>query len=191
MEEISQKDKKEKKKGIFSKIKSVKHIEIIIAVIAVGVMLIIYFTSFGGGSGGGGGFGIGSGSASSGNNNEAETSFHSDYTRRMQSEIVQLVSRMEGAGEARVVINWESSVELILAQTVNEGPNSSSSSPVIINIGGASRPIIIKEIYPRALGVVVVVEGGENARLRVNIIMTLSVLLNLEPEFILVFPMQR
>ncbi|MCL2555801.1 MAG: hypothetical protein FWE03_02115 [Firmicutes bacterium] len=171
-----------KKNSFFNKIKSIKHIEIIIAAIAVGIMLIIYFTSFGGG-------GLSIGSGNDRDNDHMQDSFHSDYTRRMQAQIVNLVSSMEGAGETRVVINWESSVELILAKTVNEGTNSSSSSPVIINMGGSSRPIIIKEIYPRALGVVVVVAGGENARLRVNIIMTLSVLLNLEPEFILVFPM--
>ena len=189
MEEIDKNEKKnknEKKPGLFKRLKSVKHIEIIIAVIAVGIMLIIYFTSFAGGGG------LSFGSGNNRDNDDAHgASFYSDYTRRMQAEIIQLVSRMDGAGETRVVINWESSVELILAQTINEGTNSSTSSPVIINVGGSSRPIVIQEIYPRALGVVVVVEGGENARLRVNIIMTLSVLLNLEPEFILVFPMGR
>jgi len=184
-DQIEKETKKEKKPSMFKRLKSVKHIEIIIAAIAVGIMLIIYFTSFGGS---GGRLSFGSGSDRT---NTDDLTFYSDYTRRMQAEIIDLVSRMEGAGQARVVINWESSVELILAKTINEGPNSTNSSPVIINVGGSSRPIVIQEIYPRALGVVVVVEGGENARLRVNIIMSLSVLLNLEPEFILVFPMNR
>jgi len=185
-EKTEKKAGKEKKAGIFKRLKSVKHIEIIIAAIAVGIMLIIYFTSFGGG----GGLSFGSGS-NRGGEDDFQGLFYSNYTRRMQAEIVQLISRMDGAGETRVVINWESSVELILAQTVNESANSSSSSPVIITVGGSSRPIVIQEIYPRALGVVVVVEGGENTRLQLNIIRTLSVLLTLEPEFILVFPMGR
>ena len=34
---------------IIAKLKSIKHIEVILAVLAVGVMLVIYFTTFAGG----------------------------------------------------------------------------------------------------------------------------------------------
>ena len=172
--------KTEPKKGLLAKIKGVKHIEIIIAVIAVAIMLFIYFVNFGGG-----------GSAENSRPPPPEAGeTYSDYTRRMQAEITQIVSAMEGAGQARVLISWESSVELILAHSTNTGPSSSTSTPILVNTNGMSRPIVTKEIYPRALGVVVVVEGGQDPRLRVNIIMSISVLLSLNPEKILVFAMR-
>ncbi|MCL2822032.1 MAG: hypothetical protein FWD86_02405 [Firmicutes bacterium] len=165
---------KEKKKSIFKKIKSVKHIEIIVAALAVGIMLVIYFSSSVFPRGG------------NGKGQEQEVYFN-DYLSRTQAQIVQLISNMDGAGRAHVVINWESSVELILAQN----SNSASSTPIIISGGGQSRPIVIKENYPKALGVVVVVEGGESARLRVDIIMALSILLNLDASAILVLPANK
>lgn len=171
-------EKKEKKESIFSKIKKVKHIEIIIAVIAVAVMLIIYFAGFGGSGG-------------KTNESAAEVEFYSDYCQRMQAELTELVAKMEGAGESKVLINWESSVELILAETQNNSSNSSSNSPVIITNSGSSQPVVTKEIYPKALGAVVVCQGGADAKLKVNIIMSVSVLLELEPEKILVCVMRK
>jgi stage III sporulation protein AG len=175
-------DNGEKKEGFFAKIKKVKHIEIIIALVAVGIMLLIYFFGFGGDST--------SKKTTTPSDNTVTTEYYSDYCKRMQSELTRLVSSMEGAGAAQVLINWESSVELILAKNENMGTNSSTSSPVIVG-GSSSSPIITKEIYPKALGVVVICQGGADPRIKLNVIMSVSTLLSLEPDDILVYAMKK
>ncbi|MCL2675886.1 MAG: hypothetical protein FWE84_04805 [Firmicutes bacterium] len=174
-------DKKEKKEGLFSRLKKVKHIEIIIAVIAVAVMLIIYFVGFGGG-----GDKISNTAGASGG-----SSIYSDYCARMQSEVTQIVSKIQGAGEAKAVINWESGVELVLAASESSSPNSNTSTPIVISGGGSSAPVVIKEIYPKAVGVVVVCEGGANAKIKVDIIMSISTLLGISSDKVVVLPMGK
>lgn len=159
------------KKGFFARLKGVKNIEIIIAAVAVGVMLIIYFSGFVGKK-----------------QQDVAPKSYGDYCERMSAEVEELVSGIGGAGKTKVVINWESSVELILAENESFGANSSTSAPQIITSGGASSPIILKEIYPKALGVAVVCEGGGNAKVKVDIIMAVSTLLKIEPEKIIVLP---
>lgn len=160
---------------IIAKIKNIKNIEIIIAVVAVLIMLVIYFAGFFGNN----------------KNNKKDDlaeffNNYSNYCQKMQLEVQEFVSKIEGAGDASVVINWESSVELILAETKNSSPNSNTSSPTIINIGGNSQPIVLKEIYPKAIGVVVVCDGGNNTKVKVNIIMAVSTLLDIPSDKIIV-----
>ncbi|MBE5730568.1 MAG: hypothetical protein E7350_01275 [Clostridiales bacterium] len=151
---------------LIQRLKGLKHKEIIIAVVSVVVMLVIYFSSFGG-------------SASK----KEEDATPSDYCLFKQQEISDVISQMEGAGKASVVINWASSVEIIPAQNVTENGNTLSSSIVL----SSGEPIILKEIYPRAIGVLIVCEGGSDARVRVNIIMAVSTLLDLQADKILVY----
>lgn len=151
---------------LIQRLKGLKHKEIIIAVVAIVVMLIIYFSSFGG---------------SSVKKEDSVTT--SDYCLAKQQEIAAVISQMEGAGNASVVINWASSVEIIPAQNVTENGNTLSSSVVL----ASGEPIILKEIYPRAIGALIVCEGGSDARVKVNIIMAVATLLDLQADKILVY----
>ena len=170
-------NKENKLKKIFSKIRSIKHIEIIAAVIAVAVMLVIYFTTLGG-------------SKTDGKQNVAKTETTTDYCSRMKCEITDAVADMCGASPT-VVISWESSVESVIAYVTNSTSNGSSSSPQLITVQGTSSPIILKEIYPKALGVVVICQGGDSVKTKLDVISAVSVLLNIPPDKINVFPSKK
>jgi len=166
-------------KGIVAKIKGVKHIELILAGVAVLVMLLIYFSS-----------GLSFGGSSS--SNAAQTNRRENHIERIERQLNEYFSLLDGAGDTRIIINWESGIETILAYVTTQNQNSSSSGPQIINIGGgAQAPIVIKEIYPRALGVVIITQGGDNVRLQLAMINAVSVLLELTPDRIQVLPMRR
>ena len=171
-------DKKESKlKKITSKIKSIKHIEIIIAVIAVIIMLIIYFTTLT--------------PTKAKDNSDAQTSaVKADYCTQMKHEITDAVANMCGSSPT-VVISWESSVESVIAYITNSSSSGTSSSPQIITVQGTSSPIILKEIYPKALGVVVICQGGDNVKTKLDIISAVSVLLDITPDKINVFPSKK
>ncbi len=170
-------DKKDSKlKNIFDKIKSIKHIEIIIAVIAVLIMLIIYFSSFA--------------ASSSKKKDTAVSTQSSDYCARMKQDITKAVADMCGSSPT-VVINWDGGVESIIAYITSTSANGSTSSPQIITSQGTSSPIILKEIYPKALGVIVICQGGDNVKIKLDIISAISVLLDISPEKINVFPAKK
>ena len=181
-------DKKEKKKSkaadIFAKIRSVKHIEWIVAGIAIVVMLGIYLTSFlpsrgASASGNGPPPGIGTGAEGI------------DHRRYMEQRLAAVLSQIEGVGRTEIMINWESSVEIIIAYITNESGGASSSAPALVTVpGGGTRPIILKEIKPRALGVVIVAQGGADTRTRLNIIAAVTVLLNMSADNVSVFAMR-
>lgn len=163
-------DKNESKlKCLFDKIKSIKHIEIIIAVIAVIIMVIIYFSSF---------------SAASDKDKTAKVQTD-DYCMQMKQEITKAVADLCGSTPT-VVINWDGGISYVTSAS----SNGSVSSSQITTPPSTSSPVI-KEIYPKALGVVVICQGGDNVKTKLDIISAISVLLDISPEKINVFPAKK
>ncbi len=161
-----------------NKFKNIKHIEIIIAVIAVAVMLFIYF-----------GAKIGSNSEKS--DKVDQSPIASDYCNKMESDLKEVLGGIVGVGKLKLAINWSSSVESVIAYITNNSGNSSTSTPQIIQGTGGGKPIVLKEIYPKALGVIIVCEGGGNVGTKLDIINAVSVLLDITPDKISVYAMVK
>ncbi|MDR3022313.1 MAG: hypothetical protein LBU60_06555 [Clostridiales bacterium] len=164
------------KNSITAKLKQIKHIEFYIAGIAVGVMLLIYFSAnlFGQ-----------AGASSPGPPTPPSASF-ADYHQRTESNLQRVVSSMKGVGKAEVAINWESSIELVIAYITVNNNGTISSTPQLVTENGVTKPIVLHEIYPKALGVVIVAQGGNDARVRLNIIEMTSVLLSISQDKVVV-----
>ena len=64
--------------------------------------------------------------------------------------MLEAVKKLSGDKNAKVIVNWETSVEAVIAYATSTGQNSSSSQPTIVQNGN---PVVLKEIYPKALGV--------------------------------------
>lgn len=162
-------------KGIIAKIKSVKHIEVILAVVAVVVMLIIYVSTLAGGK-------------------EKKTNAvdkPNDYCAAMQADLTDVIASVHGAGKTKVLINWESGVEAVIAYVTSVNGNSSTSAPQLITEGGVTKPIVLKEIYPKALGVLIICEGGDNVAVKIEILNAVCVLLDITPDKIQVLKMKK
>ncbi len=155
---------------LINRLKEIKHKEIILAIAAVVIMLFIYFSSF-----------------FSPQSDTKSVNYSEDYCAAMQNKIKEAVSKMEGVGKTEVVINWSSGVEIVTAQNTTVNGNSTSSQ-VVQSSGG---PIVLKEIYPRAIGVLIICEGGNNAKIKVDIIMAISTLMDITAEKVLVFGMSN
>jgi len=140
-----------KGKGIFGRLKKIKHIELILAGVAVLVMLIIFFSS-----------GASCASAGFGSSPNAPPSNESRQ-QRIQRELSESFSKIDGAGETIVIINWESSMEASANRITNQNQNSN-------------------QLYPRALGVLILTQGGDNVRLKLELINAVSVFLDITPD---------
>ncbi len=87
---------------------------------------------------------------------------NADYCTSMQVQVENIVSKISGVGSAEVVINWDKSVTSVF--------------------GGSSTE------NPRALGALIVCDGGNSTKVKLDVIYAVSTLLDLSIEKIIVYP---
>lgn len=84
-----------------------------------------------------------------------------DYCTAMQIRLTNIVSEISGVGDASVVINWDKSVSTSLISTESENP--------------------------KATGVIVVCDGGDQTKVKLDVIYAVSTLLDLSRDKIIVY----
>ncbi len=87
----------------------------------------------------------------------------SDYCSSMRSQVEKIVSEISGVGNASVVINWDRSV-------------------TVGGIGSGSTE------NPQAVSALIVCDGGNSTKVKLDVIYAVSTLLNLSIEKIMVYP---
>lgn len=96
-----------------------------------------------------------------------------NYTDRAQGELEEIIGKITGAGNTKVMLTFESSFESVYANNAklledtskNETLGSKSSEKEIVLVGdriNGEAPILLKEICPKVKGVLVVCQGGDN-----------------------------
>lgn len=158
-------------------LKDKKRLEIVIAVVAVVLMLVLYFSSRKSPT-----------VSASANDNFAVSA--SDYCQRTEKELATALEAMKGVGKVNVVIHWESGVERIIAYATSSSGNNVSTTPTIISSQGASSPIVLKELYPKAVGVIIICQGGDNIAVKLDVINAVSVLLDVSQNKVNVYAMK-
>ena len=184
---VTAKKKTSKFDSIFKKLKSIKNIELIIAAIFIGIILIIFF----------------SGSLFGGEKDETVTFTLNEYGSALEKKMEKILSDINGAGKVSVMITFDSGVEIITASTISKQSNTviddysggyretksvtENDSPLIIN----GKAVVLKEIEPTVKGVVIVSEGADSVRVKIELTKAVSTLLSLQPEKIEIFEMTR
>lgn len=173
-----------KAKGLSAK----KKTQYLIMIIVIAMILLIYFSTFG----------------SSGNKKDAgggEVTTLADSTQQLEEKLVNILSKIEGAGEVDVIIHYESTAEQVPAfsedttdtSSSNNGGESSTKSQKsdVAKVQGSSGSdaLIIKEIAPEVRGVVVVAQGAGNISVRLNLLEAVTTLLDVPKEKVEVLKM--
>ena len=168
-------EEKKDKKGLsnlklFQKLRSIKHIEIILAVVLGAIVLLIYISTFN--------------SSSSKTPYEATTT--TEYAAMLESKLENVIKQIDGVGNVSVMVTLSSGPEYVYATSEeekineNQGSGSTTSSttitkePVIIS----GDVVVIKEIMPTVGGIVVVAGGADNTRVKLEIIKAIQALLD-------------
>ncbi|HEY8423571.1 MAG TPA: hypothetical protein VIL23_02285 [Clostridia bacterium] len=192
---LTESKKKEEKKEFkfIEKLKSIKNFEVYVALIFVIIILFIYFGS--------------SFSCSSSNKNKKDdTTYQSayDYCQEVESRLRKILSSVKNAGKVDVMITFESTPERVIAYITSSSSNISSgqngqynenttntSTPQIVYVKGDQIPLILKEISPKVTGVLVVAEGADDVKVKLDIISAVSVVLDVSPDKIKVLTMNK
>lgn len=170
------KDDKQKPKFNFVKLFSGKNLKIIVLVIIciIGIMLFLKMTS--------------TKSTSSKSTTVSSSSYKTtlEYSEILENKLENLLSQIKGAGNVKVMISLEGSPELVYAMDSNEkvsnnqngSTTTSASSPILIENKGSSSPLILTEKLPKVKGVIVVSTGASDISIKLDILNSVSTLLD-------------
>ncbi len=167
------------------KLKSIKHIEIIIVVIFILILLLICFS-------GNGVFGFLKTSKTTSETQTSTTYINTtEYVSSIETKLENLLSGIKGAGNVKVMVSIDSSVELKFATdeviTTNGQKTETETKIILVEVNGKNEPIIISEKLPSVTGVVVVSSGASNTKVKLDIINAIQILLNIDSSQIQVF----
>lgn len=91
-----------------------------------------------------------------------EKDIASEYVLELENKLSTCLSKVKDAGEVSVVISVESGMETVLAMdTITKETSSgieTQTTPIVIN----GKTVIVKEMYPKITGVLIVAEGAKN-----------------------------
>lgn len=179
-------EKKEKisfwdKIPFLQKIKNIKHIEFILLGIFAIILIFVYSTTL----------------KSKTSKTDSVTEFSADeYANYLEDKLAGILSNISGAGTVKVMITLDGGMKYEYATenqeitTSNEvGGNintkiTKSEEVVLVTINGKSTPLVIKETYPDICGVVVVASGASNALVKLNMMRSITTLLNIKESCI-------
>lgn len=84
------------------------------------------------------------------------------YVQELEERLSNTLSKVDGAGKVSIVITVESGMETVLAMKTETIENSSgkhvTETPVLVN----GKTVVLKEMYPKIIGVLIVAEGANN-----------------------------
>ncbi|MDD4110137.1 MAG: hypothetical protein PHS54_01135 [Clostridia bacterium] len=158
------------KSGFFQRLKSIKHIEIIMAVVLGAIALLIYFSTFSGGT----------------NKTAYESTSTTEYIALLESKLSSVLSQIKSVGNVSVMITLSSGPEYIYATNEEEKTNTNTSGgstttstttttePIIIS----NDLVVIKEIMPTVGGVIVVASGAGDTGVKLEILKAIQALLD-------------
>lgn len=116
------------------------------------------------------------------------------YGKQIEKRVAEILSSMEGVGNAEVMVTLESKGETILQtdassesgttrETDSEGgtrlTEEKSLNSQTVLVGGEESPYVTKELYPKVTGIVIVTEGGGEASIKAEISEAMEALFDL------------
>lgn len=171
------------------KLKSVKHIGIIVAIIFLVLLLIIAFS---------GGITTSNGTVTTDNSTYSlQTS--SQWIVETEEKLKSLISSIKNSGKVEVMLTLESGPEIVLASNVEQTTNTSTTAdgkietvtvtttPILLDGDDGNSILVITEKLPVVKGIVVVSSGASNVAVKLNIIEAIQTLLSVEGSKIQVF----
>lgn len=172
------------------KLKNIKHIEIIVCIIFISLLLLIYFYGFNRTS-------SNSQVVNSNSYNELVFISSSVFARETEAKLVEVIEGLKGVKDAKVMVSVKEGSEIVIANSIkeetvisNDGESKNVTivkTPIIVTENGESKPIVLMEVLPTIQGVIVVADGAEDVKVKLNIYRAIQAIINISSENIQVF----
>ncbi|MBP3431743.1 MAG: hypothetical protein J6K39_02695 [Clostridia bacterium] len=164
-----------KLKSFWEKLKSIKHIQIVLPLVIALVLCVIYFSFVGGAE-----------DDNSQQNSTEEFSSTVEYVDILENKLCSVLSKISGVGETNVIITLESGFSYEYATdsetktTVSGGNETTIKTETLILV--SNQPVVVKETYPVIKGVVVVAKGAEDFSVKMNIMQAVETVLEIDSK---------
>lgn len=113
------------------------------------------------------------------------------YEEQMEKKLEELLSKVEGVGQVRVMLTFEGSGERKVEKDKQVGTDGTQEETVYEESGSANRtPYVTSESNPQVEGVLVIAEGGDKSRVKEEIIGAAQALFDIEPHKIKIMKME-
>lgn len=122
------------------------------------------------------------------------------YIENIQLSLEKVLSNIHGAGRVNVMVTLESGPELKIASSIDErttttktGSDSATTNvnvvrnPIIITQNGGSNPLVLMEIMPVIKGVIVVAQGANNTKVKLQLLQAVQSLLKVDNNSIQIY----
>ena len=157
----------EKLINIWTKLKKSRRLQIMLLIVFVLVVIVCYF-SFS--------------TKSEKTKTDLETNENSSYINYLESKLKTALISLEGVDCVNVTITLENGYERIYAteqqtKTTTSGTITTSSLVII-----SGEPVLVKEIYPKVKGVVVVSSSAKDIGVRMNILYAIQTILEISND---------
>lgn len=119
--------------------------------------------------------------------NDAAAVDYDAYTAQLEARLTEMISSVEGAGEAKVMVTLECGTEYVYAsqqkttsamsensdaggRTSRDEKRTGEESLILVDGSGGEEPLLLKEITPTVAGVVVVCSGADDVNVRQRVV---------------------
>ena len=131
--------------NIFEKIKSNKKLQFLLIIVLIIAIVLIFISGV---------FTTGT------NTTKAQATIIDSYVDSLETRLSNTLSKVEGAGNVSVVITVESGMqtEIAMKSTIieNEKGVEKTETPILVN----GKPVVLRELYPKVVGVLIVAQGA-------------------------------
>ena len=159
------------KKSFLQKLKGIKNIELVVALILSALLLLVFFSDFGQNS-----------------TKQTTTSYSfAEYVNSLENKITSVISQIDGAGKCDVAISFVGGIEQEYVFSTESQTNGSvvTEKNTLTLVSG--KPVVLREKMPEVQGVVIVADGADNASVRLEITKAVQALLKVPNGNIEVF----
>ncbi len=109
----------------------------------------------------------------------------------LEEQLAQTLSKVHGAGDVSVMLTAQSSSRQVLAEDEKNvrsanGESETQSTTVVVSGSAGEAPVLVQRLYPRFQGALVVCPGGDDARVRLDLMRAVSALTGLGADKIMI-----
>ena len=111
-----------------------------------------------------------------------------EYVAKLENKLENVISQIEGAGEAEVMITLEKGFEYVYLteeETKLSASGNTTTSTTVVMVDG--QPVLTEEIYPVVKGLVVVCAGAKSVSVKMNILSLLQTMVNVNSSNISIY----
>lgn len=135
---------------------------------------------------------------------ETQNFKNTDYEAKIQYELKEILSSIEGVGDVDIMITVENEGESEIAYSKNETQNVTkekddqggervtdqkqiSNTPVMSNADSGNSPFVVKESMPEISGIIVVADGAKNPEIKYQLSQAVQTALGLSSHKVVIY----